>query len=173
MRRSLSALPIAAAGLAAASAALAAGASADRVAADLLAAHNAERVAVGLPALAWDPALADAASDYAAELAALGDIRHSPAYARRSQGENLWMGTRSAFDPRRMVQDWASEKRFFRPGTFPNNASGRHWSEIGHYTQMIWPGTTRVGCGLRSGRGYDFLVCRYSPAGNVIGQRIP
>lgn len=144
-----------------------------RLAVELLAAHNAERQSVGLRPLAWDAGLAAEADRYAAELAALGDIRHSASHNRKGQGENLWMGTRAAFAPRTMVQDWASEKSYFEPGPFPTTRRGAHWSQVGHYTQIIWPGTTHVGCAIRSGRGNDFLVCRYSPPGNVMGQRVP
>jgi hypothetical protein len=38
---------------------------------------------------------------------------------------------------------------------------------------MIWRGSTRVGCALRSSRNNDYLVCRYSPAGNVMGAPVP
>ena len=39
-----------------------------------------------------------------------------------------------------------------------------------HYTQMVWNGTTEVGCATDSGGGVDYLVCRYTPPGNIIGQ---
>lgn len=151
----------------------AANASSDRLAGELLAAHNVERAAHGLKPLAWDASLAGDAARYADQLARLGDIRHSPQEVRRGQGENLWMGTARAFSPTTMVRNWASEKNFFRAGIFPDNSGTRSWSDVGHYTQMIWPGTTHVGCAVASSRGNDFLVCRYSPAGNVIGQRVP
>jgi hypothetical protein len=35
---------------------------------------------------------------------------------------------------------------------------------------MIWPTTTRVGCALASTPRTDYLVCRYSPAGNIDGR---
>jgi Cysteine-rich secretory protein family len=144
----------------------------DRFASELLAAHNQERASVGVPALAWDPRLAIAAEQYADRLAAIGHLRHSARKTRPGQGENLWMGTRGAFSLRHMMHDWASEKRMFRAGVFPNNSRTRNWSDVGHYTQIIWPGTTRVGCGIAHSRQHDFLVCRYSPAGNVMGQRL-
>jgi len=47
------------------------------------------------------------------------------------------------------------------------------WDQVGHYSQMIWPGTDRVGCAVRSSARSDYLVCRYSPAGNVFGVTVP
>jgi hypothetical protein len=40
---------------------------------------------------------------------------------------------------------------------------------VAHYTQMVWPTTTQIGCGFYAGRKYDALVCRYSPPGNRDG----
>ena len=41
----------------------------------------------------------------------------------------------------------------------------------GHYTQMVWKGTTEVGCATASGTELTYLVCRYSPPGNIVGQK--
>jgi hypothetical protein len=38
---------------------------------------------------------------------------------------------------------------------------------------MVWPTTTRVGCAVASNAANDFLVCRYSPAGNIDGRSVP
>jgi hypothetical protein len=144
-----------------------------RLDARLVAAHNRERAAIGVPALSWDPSLAAAAAAYGPTLERRGDLVHSEPATRPGQGENLWMGTRGAYSLEEMVGNWAEEKRLFRPGVFPNVSTSGHWSDVGHYTQMIWPATTRLGCALRQTSRFDFLVCRYAPAGNVVGQRVP
>lgn len=138
----------------------------------MLDAHNRERAAVGVAPLRWDPALAAAAQRYARELASTGRWGHSNARTRPGQGENLWMGTRGAFTTERMVADWASEKRMFRAGVFPSVSSTRSWADVGHYTQIVWRGTTSVGCALESSAANDYLVCRYGPGGNVMRQRV-
>jgi len=134
--------------------------------------QNAERATVGLPAMAWDPALAEAASDYAAELARTGKWGHSRPDQRSGQGENLWMGTRAAFTLEEMVDGWLTERRMFRRGTFPNVSKSGSWHDVGHYTQIIWADTMRVGCAIGSSRAFDYLVCRYSAPGNVMGERV-
>lgn len=141
--------------------------------AEFLEAHNRERAAAGVQPLAWDPSLSEAALVYARGLSAAGTLRHSPRDSRPGQGENLWMGTRGAFSPSQMVGSWASEKRFFRPGIFPAVSTTGNWADAGHYSQMIWPTTTRLGCAISSSAGADFLVCRYAPAGNIDGRRVP
>lgn len=139
----------------------------------ILAEMNRERAAVGVPPLAWDPALAADAAAYVAVLAERGRLDHSPRASRPGQSENLWIGTRGAFTPEQMIGFWAAEKARFRPGVFPDVSSTGNWFEVTHYTQMIWRGTTRVGCATARDRSSDFLVCRFSPRGNVEGQRVP
>lgn len=138
----------------------------------VLAAHNQVRAQAGAPRLVWDPALGTEAAKYAVTLALTNVFQHSDRRARAGTGENLWMGTRGAYSVETMVGNWASERRLFVPGTFPNNSRSGSWEDIGHYTQMIWPTTTRVGCALASTATTDYLVCRYSPAGNIEGRVI-
>jgi hypothetical protein len=135
-------------------------------------AHNRERAAFGVAPLVWDEGLAQAALSYARQLAPTGRLRHAPRSARPGQGENLWIGTRGAFPPAAMTGNWAGERRHFRRGTFPDVSRTGDWKHVGHYTQMVWPTTTRVGCGLASSPRWDVLVCRYSPPGNRDGVRI-
>jgi hypothetical protein len=123
--------------------------------------------------LSWDPRLAAAAAAYGPRLAQRGRLAHSPAETRPGQGENLWMGTRGAYSVEEMAGGWAEEKRLFRPGAFPNVSTNGKWSDVAHYTQMIWPRTSAMGCAIHSSRKWDFLICRYSPPGNVVGQRVP
>ena len=138
----------------------------------VLAAHNAVRAQAGAPALAWDPALANGAAAYAQQMAFTNVFAHSNRKARPGTGENLWMGTRGAFAVETMVDNWASERRYFAPGVFPAVSRSGNWADVGHYTQMIWPTTTRVGCAIATNPSTDYLVCRYSPAGNIDGRAV-
>jgi hypothetical protein len=139
----------------------------------LLAAHNRERGQVGIPRLVWDEALARSARRWAEELGRQGTFEHAPPGERAngSQGENLWAGTRASFTPEAMVSGWIEEKKFFKPGVFPHNSKTGNVADVGHYTQLMWRRSTRVGCAIATAREEDVLVCRYSAAGNVLGEQ--
>lgn len=137
----------------------------------LLAAHNRERGAEGVAALAWDPALAAEAAAWGEALAASGAFEHEPDDgAEDPQGENLWAGTKGAYAPEEMVEGWIEEKRHFRRGRFPDNSATGDFADVGHYTQLMWRETDRVGCALAAGAAEEVLVCRYRTAGNVVGE---
>ena len=143
----------------------------DSFAALVLASHNDERSRLGIAPLAWNSGLAAQARDWASDLAARGVLQHS----RNSggTGENLWMGTSGAFPPEAMIGAFVGERKHFYAGRFPAVSRTGRWSDVGHYTQLIWPATREVGCALAQGRDWDVLVCRYYPAGNVYGQSVP
>ena len=150
---------------------LSGGSTATLIAEDrLLAAHNREREAVGVPPLVWDDALSESARGWADQLAATGSFHHAPERSFDPEGENLWAGTKNYFSLERMVAAWVREKRFFVAGRFPDNSTTGNVADVGHYTQLIWRNTTRVGCATASGAVEDVLVCRYSAAGNYRGQ---
>jgi hypothetical protein len=136
----------------------------------IVAAHNAARASVGAQPLVWDNDLGSAAAAYAQWMAMTGNFQHSDRSARHGVGENLWMGTRGAFSIEAMVGNWTSERRWFVPGVFPNVSADGNWADVAHYTQVIWPGTQRVGCALASTANTDYLVCRYGAAGNMDGK---
>lgn len=139
----------------------------------ILSLHNALRMQVGVAPLTWDRALGQAAANYAVQLALTNSFHHSNRASRQGTGENLWMGTRGAYSYDAMVGAWSSERRNFVPGIFPSVSRSGNWEDVGHYTQMVWPTTTRIGCALASNAIRDFLVCRYASAGNINGRSVP
>lgn len=138
----------------------------------LLAAHNVERAAAGVPPLQWNDQLAANARAWADQLAATGRFEHSPDDPHSPpEGENLWAGTPRAFSPEAMVGLWAAERKDYRAGVFPNNSRSGNVENVGHYTQLIWRSSGEVGCATAVGKHEEFLVCRYSDPGNVYGER--
>jgi uncharacterized protein YkwD len=137
-----------------------------------LALHNAARDDAKLPRLSWSDDLAKAADPWAKKLARDGKLKHSEWKDREGTGENLWIGTAGYFTPREMIGAFIGEKQYFRPGTFPEVSTTGSWQDVGHYTQIIWPTTTQVGCAMARAKGNDVLVCRYAPAGNYFGDKV-
>lgn len=144
----------------------------DRFAGQLLADQNAERASKGETPMTWSQDLAQQAQSWADKLAREDRMYHSDRATRRGAGENLWTGSAGYYDADDMIGGFLSEKKHFRPGTFPQVSSTGRWEDVGHYTQIIWPGTREVGCAMASNQRHDFLVCRYFPAGNVFGHPV-
>ena len=138
--------------------------------ASVLAAHNGARARHGALPIVWSEALAASAHAYAGVIARTNSFQHDSTPGRRKrEGENLWMGARGVYGYGVMMAGFLAEERAFRPGTFPMVSTSGNWADVAHFTQMIWPTTTAVGCGLASNVSSDFLVCRYSPPGNKDG----
>jgi uncharacterized protein YkwD len=133
--------------------------------------HNQVRAGIPVPPLAWDPALATSAAAYAAQCM----FEHS---STKGVGENLAAyappGGEKANAP---VDDWAGEAADY---TYATNscAPGK---DCGHYTQLVWKNSKRVGCAVQTCSqnspfgakfpDWDLWVCQYAPPGNVVGQR--
>lgn len=143
--------------------------SADLMRQVVMQAHNETRAAYGSQPLVWNDELAASALVYAKKLAASRVFDHDPqhgVYPR--EGENLFMGTKNAFSFAEMMAPLIEEKKDFVPGRFPAVSRTGDWSDVGHYTQIVWPSTKEVGCAVASNAEDDYFVCRYLPAGNVI-----
>ena len=139
----------------------------------ILAAHNRERAAVGAPPLQWDATLAEHAASYGTVLASLRRLVHSPRESRPDERENLAMAWHGTLSPEDLVAMWSRERQLLEPGSylFPGASRTGKWEDIAHYTQMVWPTTTRVGCAIYPA-DWDYLICRYSPPGNKDGKPI-
>jgi pathogenesis-related protein 1 len=117
--------------------------------------------------LVWSDKLAADAKTWAEHLATLGEINQQNAHDpnRNGEGENVHLGNpayRAITSVEEMLQGWVSEK---------NNYHGEPTGQALHYTQMVWNTTKEVGCATASDGKRDILDCRYSPPGNVIGQK--
>ncbi|MGX7895244.1 CAP domain-containing protein [Tsuneonella sp. HG222] len=138
----------------------------------LLARHNLERDRKGADRLRWSQRLAQQAQTWAERLARENRFEHADYTTRAGAGENLWMGSAGYYDADQMIDTFLNERRYYKPGPFPQNSSSGRWQDVAHYTQIIWPETQEVGCAVAKGRVNDVLVCRYWPAGNTVGVSI-
>ena len=134
--------------------------------------QNAARAAAGAPPLVWSETLAADALAYARTLADSGRFQHAdqPQGPGR-EGENLWTGTRGAYSYDEMVGHWVAEKKDVIDLPVPSSSRTGRFGDVGHYTQIVWRATTQVGCALASNATDDYVVCRYSPPGNIVGLR--
>jgi hypothetical protein len=61
---------------------------------------------------------------------------------------------------------WINEIKDYRGAKF-----GEDKAMVGHYTQVVWPGSLKVGIAKATGRSGDtYVVARYSPPGNWMGE---
>ena len=136
----------------------------------VLSAHNAARNQFGVAPVRWSDQLAAEAMAHASFMARTGIYGHDQTPGRRKKmGENLWRGSRGVFSYDMMVGVMIDEARLFRPGAFPHNSVNGNWSAVAHYTQIVWPTTTEIGCALAASPTTDYFVCRYAPTGNKDG----
>ncbi len=129
-----------------------------------------------LPPVAWDAVLADSAYGYVAKCKA-SDGNMVDHNANRTQdyaalggsgyvGENLYASQGSAAKPADAVTLWMSEA--------PSYDYASNSGSAGHYTQVVWRASVRIGCAIVNCPGLRFpntILCDYAPGGNINGQR--
>jgi Cysteine-rich secretory protein family len=133
----------------------------------ILAEHNELRAEIGVPPLRWSDKLAQGATQWARTIAALKRIQYSGA---PGVGENVGVSWADNASLGQLIGIWTKEKALFQPGLFPQVSRNGDAYAMLHYTQMIWRDTTEVGCGVATSGKSNYLVCRYTPQGNFIGQ---
>lgn len=127
----------------------------------ILEAHNRLRALHCAPPLEWSDSIASVAQSWADQLNSEGcKFYHS----KNGYGENLAMGTSSAYGMNSLVDMWYSEK-----SSYSYRSPGFSMS-TGHFTQVVWKGSSQIGCGVTNCNGNTVLVCNYSPPGNYEGQ---
>ncbi|EEF29977.1 pathogenesis-related protein PR-1 [Ricinus communis] len=127
--------------------------------------HNAARAALRMPPLIWDTRLANYAQWYANQRRFDCDLRHS----NGPYGENIFWGSGTGWTPAQAVTAWVSERKWYN--YWSNSCYGHQ--ECGHYTQIVWRKTRRIGCAkvTCSDDLGVFMTCNYDPPGNYIGER--
>ncbi|KAI8565802.1 hypothetical protein RHMOL_Rhmol03G0289800 [Rhododendron molle] len=132
---------------------------------NFLAPQNAARTVLGLQPLVWDGRLAHYAQWYANQRRGDCLLKHSGG----PYGENIFWGGGNGWTPVQAANAWVSERPWYNYGS--NSCAGGQ--QCGHYTQIVWRTTTRIGCArvvCFDGKGV-FMTCNYGPPGNYIGQR--
>ncbi|KAI8084975.1 CAP domain-containing protein [Halteromyces radiatus] len=114
--------------------------------------HNKFRKIHSAPALKWDKKLAQYAQNWSNKCV----FQHSGG----PYGENLAMGYGSL---NAAIQAWYDEGKSY------NYNNPGFSSSTGHFTQVVWKGTTKIGCGLGKCNGRNILTCSYKAPGNMLG----
>jgi len=140
---------------------------------EMVNAHNAWRTRAGVLSLRWAADLAAHAQTRAIQLAKQNcALEHG--LLPDDEGENLYRASPLHRDsggdafyvvsPARVVDAWGAESADYSPAS-DSCAPGR---QCGHYTQIVWPSTEEVGCGMAVCPSLGQVwVCRYRPPGNV------
>ncbi|XP_057349935.1 cysteine-rich secretory protein 2-like isoform X2 [Manis pentadactyla] len=99
-------------------------------------------------------------------------LHHSNPEERKTStkcGENLYMSSYPTAWPD-AIQSWYDEGNNFIYGVGPTSPS----EVVGHYTQVVWYSSYRVGCGIAYCPNQDrlkyYYVCQYCPAGNDVAK---
>ncbi|KAK1420899.1 hypothetical protein QVD17_22861 [Tagetes erecta] len=132
---------------------------------DFMSLQNRARATIHMPPLVWDPHLARYASMYARHRRQDCLLKHS----NGPYGENIFWGSGSRWRPSQAAATWVAEGRWYNHQLNSCNR-GR---ECGHYTQIVWKTSRRIGCARVTcfgGRGV-FMICNYDPPGNYVGEK--
>jgi len=143
----------------------------DRFEESCLDAHNYYRSLHGSPDLDLDDEVSRNARNRARQIANSDNIRSE----QSEYGENtFWYGSSS----RTMLSENCSNvvKTWYDTGAkydYDNPEDRNNFSRYGTFTQVVWKSTTKLGCGQALGRNNGlngvYVVCNYSPAGNLRG----
>ncbi|KAG0687172.1 hypothetical protein C6P40_002779 [Pichia californica] len=110
----------------------------------------------------WDDDIAAISQSYADAYTCDGSLEHSGnSLNGQGLGENLAYGY--SYDGAGAVTAWFNEIALY-------NYSNPGFSEAtGHFTQLVWTDTTKIGCGYKyCGTYYGYyIVCNYLPEGNI------
>jgi pathogenesis-related protein 1 len=128
---------------------------------EMLIAHNNIRAEAELPPLQWSSELAAFSQKWADYLIAKNKAAHN---SNSPYGENILV-TGLGSTPSTVVMEWASESQDY---TYRSNACN---GDCGHYTQLVWRSTRKVGCARALNGQREIWVCSYDPPGNYRGGR--
>ena len=147
------------------------------VKAKIVALHNEYRAEVGVPPVKWSETVQKSSEGWALHLAEYEGLRALHAGPKSPYGENLsggrgvWSTDKDAYTALEFaVISFGNEKNNYKD--MPVSVDSNFY-KYGHYTQMVWRTTTEIGCAVakRTDISGYIVVCRYNPAGNIIGQK--
>jgi pathogenesis-related protein 1 len=136
--------------------------------------HNRVRAEVRVGEISWSETIAAFAQERAETIARTRRLAHLTR-GQNPYGENLALGGGVGFGVAAACEGWYAERARMPPGANLLTAS-LFARGVGHYTQMVWGETARIGAGIaryeEGGMTMTVVVCCYDPPGNRIGGTI-
>lgn len=130
---------------------------------EFLTAHNLVRLHLREPPLKWDRRL----TRYARRFASQRIVDCKMVHSFGPYGENIFWGGKDHWTPRDIVRSWIREHRYYHLRTNECDPG----QMCGHYTQVIWRESARVGCAkVTCNNGGMYAICSYDPPGNYINE---
>jgi glioma pathogenesis-related protein 2 len=136
----------------------------------MVASINEYRAKHSAPPVELDPELVNYAKSRAEHLAEMGKMVHD---GTQGYGENLYSVSSSEPTPGPALgatKLWYGEIKDYNFADLSSNKTDL----TGHFTQLAWKGSTKIGagrvCGSADGKWHDtYIALNFSPAGNMAG----
>ncbi|PNF13786.1 hypothetical protein B7P43_G12434 [Cryptotermes secundus] len=131
--------------------------------------------AANMKKISWDNELATVAQRWADQCSFGHDACRN--VGRFYVGQNVYQSSTKGSSPngqqdwQSAVQAWYNEVKDFSKNSV---SPFKYSSGAGHYSQVVWATSDKIGCGFTAYAGSDgwynkMYVCNYGPGGNVIG----
>ena len=133
---------------------------------EILGRHNFYRAKHQVGNLVRESGIETIAQAYSDKLLSTGRLTHSSnEYNSQQLGENLYVGYNVGSIGTAAVDVWYAENinyDYNNPGFYSNT---------GHFTQVVWKGSKKLGCGVScDSKSKCYVCCNYLPAGNYLNQ---
>lgn len=102
------------------------------------------------------------------------NLQHSSRTVRNGAGENLFLHVEGSPDCEgecsdivavKAAENWYNEKEKY---DFATGSGATESDVVGHFTQLVWDSSTKLGVGMAKRGNRTIVVCHYDPPGNVI-----
>ena len=134
----------------------------------MLDAHNEWRIAYGLPLYNRENYLEVSSNEWVKHMWDIKTMIHSH---NPMVGENLAWRSENITDLKTLTyalyKQWSDEIFHFSNNKVPYTSTDGY--PTGHISQILWKTSTKLGCSMYGKDTTYYVVCHYSPVGNIFG----
>eukprot|EP01063_Lacrimia_lanifica_P000156 TRINITY_DN10065_c0_g2_i1.p1 TRINITY_DN10065_c0_g2~~TRINITY_DN10065_c0_g2_i1.p1 ORF type:complete len:547 (+),score=159.22 TRINITY_DN10065_c0_g2_i1:61-1701(+) len=136
-----------------------------------LKAHNKYRSEHSVPAIKYTAALAEHAQKQADICLKEGTLKHGN--TPDGEGQNIYFKSASNGPPpdadliEQALKAWYDEISIYKKA---GGGIAGYNDGAGHFTQVVWKATTHVGVAIAANATDAYVVCNYSPGGNIMDE---